>query len=150
MAGQAQVVIKFAVKYGPTIGKALADLFAFINANPNLPAAVRTRLAEIIRRLNTLSKRTGAAKITGMLDIIRDVAGEESADGRSAVDSGPWIARADSIGRRVRLASALPKADQKKALALLMTEAKVSLADFIEALAPDGQARPAVAPAEEV
>ncbi len=150
MAGQAQVVITFALKYGPTIGKALADLVAFVKANPSLPAAVRSRLADITRRLNAVSKRTGAAKITGMLDIIRDVAGEASADGQSAVDAGPWITRADSIGRRVRLASALPRADQKKALALLMTETKVALADLIEALAPVGPARPAVAPAEEL
>ena len=150
MAGQAQVVVKFAVKYGPTIGKTLADLVAFMKANPSLPAAVRTRFADITRRLNTVSKRTGAAKITGMLDIIRDVAGEASADGQSGVDAAPWIARADSIGRRVRLASALPGAAQKKALALLMTETKDALADLIEALAPGEPAQPSVAPAEEV
>ena len=147
MAGRAQAVFQFALKHGPKMGEALAVLVSFIKANPDLPAVLRERLVDISRRINALSKRGGAAKINGMLDIIRDFARDASPAGAdSRVDAGLWMSRVDSIRHRVRLASALPRPAQKKNLALLMTETENALADLINTLAIEGST---VSPTQE-
>jgi hypothetical protein len=144
--------LRLAVKNAPRIIAAVGALSVFLKNHPEIPARARETLEGIPKRITTVLQRHGdAAKIRGILGIIRDVAGELSTDGTSEphIDAAAWTARADSIERRVRLAEAQPRAEQKRTLAGLLSEAEVLLAEFIQATsetkpsstpgAPDGE-----------
>ena len=130
--------LRLAVKNAPKIIAAIGALSVFLKNHPDISTRARETLEGIPKRLTTVLQRHGdAAKIRGILGIIRDVAGELDAPATSGprIDAGEWLAKADGIERRVRLAEAQPRAEQKKTLAGLLSEAEALLADFIQATA---------------
>jgi hypothetical protein len=135
MAANVGAAWRFAVKNAPRVFAALGALDVFLKKNPAVSTWLRKQLDEIPKRLAAVQKRRGdAARIRGMLDIVRTVAQELDAQtsGRSTADAATWIRRADDIELRVRLAEAQPRPDQKKTLAGLKAEAEALLADLIE------------------
>jgi hypothetical protein len=127
--GQVGKLVKLAVKHGPKLVSAIGLLATFMKNNPGIPSWFRKQLDDVNKRV-----------VRGMLDIVKDVASKlrEHDRERSGADADRWIERADSIGHRVRLAEALPKASQKKTLAGLLSETEALLAELIDALARVG------------
>jgi hypothetical protein len=129
-------IVKLLMKHGPKAlewGNALAE---FIRKNPNLPVWTRKQIDGMSKRLKELSLQRGdAAKVRGMLEIIRDGARKLEAHGgvRPETAAAPWLERADNINLRIDLAVAQPKAEQKRSLAGLKSEATTLLAELIEA-----------------
>jgi hypothetical protein len=142
MAVQIKDVVKLVVKHGPQVSRALAYALDFIKQNPNAPVWVRTRLQDLVKRLQELRKKKDAKRIRGTLEVVRDVARDAGTQSPLPSPTGAksWAARADNIGHRVRLAEAMPKAQKKVALALLVTETDALLADLLESIAKIGPA----------
>jgi hypothetical protein len=133
----AGTAVKFVVKNGPKIVAALGTVSVFLKNHPEIPAWFREQLDDIPKRISAAqARRTDAARIRGMLDIIRDVAREAEVNEAdpSTADAATWIRRADEIELRVRLAEALPRPEQKKTLARLRTETEALLAERIDAV----------------
>jgi hypothetical protein len=130
---------RFLVKNWPKIIAAIGTLDLFLKNHPGIPAWFRERLDEIPKRIVAVQKRHGdAAKIRGMLDIIRDVAHQLDAhEGAQATTdaAASWIRRADDIELGVRLAESQARTEQKKTLARLRTETDALLAELIDAIA---------------
>lgn len=138
--------LRLAVKNAPKIIAAIGALSVFLKNHPDISTRARETLEGIPKRLTTVLQRHGdAAKIRGILSIIRDVAGELDSDSAAGprIDAVEWTARADGIERRVRLAEAQPRAEQKRTLAGLLSEAEVLLAEFIQATS---ETKPSSAP----
>ena len=131
-------ISQFVVKNWPRALAALKELDTFLKAHPGVPTWLRGRLDDIRRRIDAVQKRRGdAARIRGMLDIIRTESRELAAhEGhRSATDPAAWIRRADTIDHRVRLAEVQDRPEQRRTLARLKAEADLLLADLIDATA---------------
>jgi len=130
--------LRLAVKNAPRIIAAVGALSVFLKNHPDLSTRARETLEAVPKRFTAALQRHGdAAKTRGILGIIRDVAGELDVPGASGpkIDATEWLAKADGIERRVRLAEAQPRPEQKKTLAGLLSEAEALLADFIQATA---------------
>jgi hypothetical protein len=141
MAIPAKDAVKFIVKNGPKAMAAAAALMAFLKDHPALPSWFRHQADELRKRIAKIPERHGdAARIRGMLDIIRDVAQQTEAHGPqgSGATAASWIARADNIEQRVRLAEAQQGATRKKTLARIATETDELLAALIEETARPG------------
>jgi hypothetical protein len=124
------------VKHWPKIVAALTLFETFIKNHPGLPVWLKAQFEEVSKRVIAAQKRRGAAaRIRGMLAIIRDVARDLDAhDGeQSTTDAANWIRRADDIELGVRLAETQARADQKKTLNRLRGETDTLLADLLEA-----------------
>lgn len=135
-AGAGRFVLKhgprLAMKYGPSLMKAVGNVREYVNDHPTIPAWVQERLDNVVRQVDSVRKRRGdAAQISGLLEVLREQM--VSLDG--AVDLSQWTDHAHNIERRVRVAEKLsqPLRDQK--LAELRAETETLLAGFIDAIA---------------
>lgn len=127
MAVPVRDVAKYVVKNVPTVLAALATVRTFVNDHPGTPTWFRDQFDDLGKRIAAVQKQYGdAARIRGMLVIVRDVAHQMDAHGDR------WISRADNIEQRVRLAEARPRPGQKKALAAIAKETDELLAHLIE------------------
>lgn len=141
MAIPAKNAVTFVVKNGPAALAAGARLITFLKDHPALPTWFRDQADDLRKRVAEILKRRGdAPRIRGMLDIIRDVAHQMEAHGPegSGATAASWIAQADNIEQRVRLAEAQLGATQKKTLARIATETDELLAALIEETARIG------------
>jgi hypothetical protein len=129
---------RFVVKNWPQIVAALGTANTFLKEHPGLQDWWRERLNDVSKRVAAVQQRRGdAARIRGMLDIIRDVAHEldASAADPSRVDAAGWTRRADDIELGVRLAESQARPERRRTLARLKTETDALLADVIDAIA---------------
>lgn len=129
---------QFLSKNWPHIVRALQAVDAFLKIHPGVSTWIRQQLEEIRGRVVSVQKRRGeAAKIRGMLEIVKDVALEldTHAGHLSTADATTWIRRADDIERGVRIAETQARPDRKKSLARLRAETDVLLAEVIDAMA---------------
>jgi hypothetical protein len=149
-------VWRFVVKNWPQIVSALTAANRYLKDHPGLQDWWRERLTEVSKRIVAVQQRRGdAARIRGMLDIIRDVAREldEHAADRSRVDAAGWTRRADDIELGVRLAESQARPERRRTLARLKTETDALLAEVVDAIArvrelpTGGTDAPAVEPA---
>lgn len=138
MPADARAVWRFAVKNWPKAVAALGALRVFLKDHPEISKWLREQFDDIAQRVVAVQKRRGdAARIRGILDIIRDVArewGVQKGD-PSTADAALWLRRADDIELGVRLAEQQPRPDQKRTLARLGAEADALLADLLQAMA---------------
>ena len=82
--------LRLAVKNAPKIIAAIGALSVFLKNHPDISTRARETLEGIPKRLTTVLQRHGdAAKIRGILSIIRDVAGELDAPAASGPGSTP-------------------------------------------------------------
>lgn len=138
MATDVQAILKLVVKYGPKLVKATTLVAQFLIANPAIPNWLRDHLDDLPDRLKLIQKQHGdAAKIRGMLGIIRDVSGALQAHDESTVEVAAWLHRADKMELAVRLAEAQPRSEGKKTLKRLLTETGDLLAELLEATTKD-------------
>jgi hypothetical protein len=138
MRADAGAMWRFAVRNWPKILAAVGALNAFLKEHPGVSTWLREQLDDIGKRVVAVQARRGdAARIRGMLDIIRDVAREWDAHqgDRSTADAAPWLRRADDIELGVRLAEKQARPDQKRTLVRLRAETDALLADLLQAMA---------------
>jgi hypothetical protein len=133
----AGTVFRLVVKNAPKIGVALQAVNVFLKANPAISTWARERLTAVPKQVAAVQKRHGdAAKIRGMLDIVREVAGEleaHASDAAGPVVAAPWVQRADDIERGVRLAEKQSPPERRKSFARLKEQADALLAELLEA-----------------
>ena len=143
MTNTAAAVVKIAVKSWPTIAKnwpkiisTLGLVVKIAHDNPGIPDWFRKRLIDLPRRLDDLQKRRGqAAKIRGVLDVIKDVARDAQLADDGSVDAASFIRRADSIERGVLLAEAQARAERKVTLKRLKDDTAALLTELLGVVA---------------
>jgi hypothetical protein len=137
MAADGGGIWRTVAKNSPRVVAAVKELDAFLKEHPGIPTWLRDQADTMRKRLIAVQQRRGdAARIRGILDIVRSEAHELGRhEGGGAIDTAAWIGRADNIERRVRLAENQDRSDQRKTLARLRAEAGALLADLIEAVA---------------
>jgi hypothetical protein len=134
----AATIWKFMVRNWPRIAAAVGTIDTFLKEHPGVPAWFRERLGDVRVQLLAVQQRRGeAARIRGMLGILRDVAQDLDAHDatRPRVDAAEWLGHADNIERRVRLAEAQSRAERRKSLERLRAETDGLLAALIDATA---------------
>jgi hypothetical protein len=134
----ARLVVKtwpLLVKYGPKVVAALPLVTKFVKDHPDVPNWFRDRMNAVPKRLVAIQGRVGtAAKITGTLDLIRDVA-RDAEQAETSFSAAPWVGRADDIALGVRLAEKQDRPKQKETLAGLKGRTDDLLADLLEHVA---------------
>jgi hypothetical protein len=107
----------------------------FVQDHPDVPNRLRDRVNGVPKRLAGIQARIGtAAKITGTLDLIRDVA-RDAEQAETSFSAAPWVGRADAIALGVRLAEKQDRPKQKETLAGLKGRTDDLLADLLEHVA---------------
>jgi hypothetical protein len=129
---------RFVVKNWPQIVAALTTANRFLKDHPDLQAWWRQRLNDVSARVVAVQRRRSeAARIRGVLDIIRDVAHELEThqEDHPGFEAAPWVRRADDIELGVRLAETQARAEQRRTLGRLRTETDALLAQLLDATA---------------
>lgn len=135
MAADTARIWTFVVTNWPRIAGAIGTMDRFLKEHPDISAWFRERLDEVRKQLIAVQQRRGdAARIRGMLDILRDVVRDLEARpaARPVIDASEWIGHAENIERRVRLAEAQSRPEQRKSLARLRAETDGLLAALID------------------
>ncbi len=155
MKADAKALSRFVVQNWPRAREAFKEVDAFLKDHPAVPLWFRGRVEDLRKRFEVAQlQRSDAGRIRATLEIVRtEVRGVQGQpDPALVVDPTSWLQRADNIERRVRLAEAQSKPEQRKTLARLRAEADALIADLIDESAADA-ARPTPqkleAPAED-
>lgn len=155
MKADAKAVSRFVVQNWPRAREAFKEVDAFLKEHPAVPLWFRGRVEDLRKRFQAAQLRSSdAGRIRATLEIVRaEVQGGQSQPGSALVlDPVSWLQRADHIERRVRLAEAQSKPEQRKSMERLRAEADALIAALIDETATDAT-RPAPqeieAPAED-